>query len=183
MLRRILIILGAFVALLPYLGLPRSWDSVLFTLTGLAIVVLLVLGKRSAQSREGVRDESALLPRASTETIHPSRPTTRATTPLTSAAREESRRSIQPIRKATELLPKTETRRASRVSPSRSATDMLTPSAVSPTLPVSVSDTLAPTIGEVSPTSAPRSFSENKPAPLRRQKPRSAEDFLKGDSA
>ncbi len=46
MLRRILICLGALVAILPYLGLPRSWDNALFTLCGLLVVILLVVGKR-----------------------------------------------------------------------------------------------------------------------------------------
>lgn len=52
MLRRIIISLGAFVAILPYLGLPHAWDSVLFTLSGLTVIVLLLLSRRpSSQSR------------------------------------------------------------------------------------------------------------------------------------
>jgi hypothetical protein len=53
MLRNIIIGLGAFVAILPYLGLPHAWDSVLFTLSGLTVIFLLLLTRRpsSASSR------------------------------------------------------------------------------------------------------------------------------------
>ena len=34
---RILLILATWVAILPYLGFPASWKSVLFTLTGLGL--------------------------------------------------------------------------------------------------------------------------------------------------
>lgn len=55
MLRRILIALGALVALLPYLGLPRAWDSVMLTVSGLLIVIMMLAGrsrgKNDASSR------------------------------------------------------------------------------------------------------------------------------------
>ncbi|MDE2399777.1 MAG: hypothetical protein KGL67_02090 [Patescibacteria group bacterium] len=35
---RILLILGVWVALLPYLGFPYSWKNVLFTLSGLIVI-------------------------------------------------------------------------------------------------------------------------------------------------
>jgi len=34
------LILGVWIAILPYLGFPYSWKSVLYTLTGLAIIYL-----------------------------------------------------------------------------------------------------------------------------------------------
>lgn len=35
---RILLILGIWVAILPYLGIPYSWKDVLFTITGLGLI-------------------------------------------------------------------------------------------------------------------------------------------------
>ncbi|MEX2028830.1 MAG: hypothetical protein WD988_05015 [Candidatus Curtissbacteria bacterium] len=35
---RILLILGIWVAVLPYLGFPSSWKNILFSLTGLGLV-------------------------------------------------------------------------------------------------------------------------------------------------
>jgi hypothetical protein len=43
--RKILIGLGIFVALLPYLGLPSEFDTLLSTLVGLVIVALLLIRK------------------------------------------------------------------------------------------------------------------------------------------
>lgn len=64
MLRRILIILGAFVAILPYLGLPRSWDNVLLTLAGLLIVILVLLRRRPRSSDASPEENDArVLPR------------------------------------------------------------------------------------------------------------------------
>ena len=37
---RIFLVLGVWIAILPYLGFPYSWKSVLYTLTGLAIIYL-----------------------------------------------------------------------------------------------------------------------------------------------
>ena len=37
---RILLILGIWVAILPYLGFPYSWKNILFTLSGLGLVYL-----------------------------------------------------------------------------------------------------------------------------------------------
>jgi len=46
MLRKIIMTLGLFVALLPYLGIPRGVDTVLYTSSGLIIFFLLVLFKK-----------------------------------------------------------------------------------------------------------------------------------------
>ncbi len=46
MLRNILIGLGFFIAILPYVGFPYSWHSVLSSLSGLAIIFLLMLTRR-----------------------------------------------------------------------------------------------------------------------------------------
>ncbi|MES2023617.1 MAG: hypothetical protein V4439_02955 [Patescibacteria group bacterium] len=35
---RILLVLGIWVVILPYLGFPESWKNVLFTLTGFCLV-------------------------------------------------------------------------------------------------------------------------------------------------
>ncbi len=35
---RILLILGIWVAILPYLGFPYSWKNILFTISGLVLV-------------------------------------------------------------------------------------------------------------------------------------------------
>lgn len=37
---RILLILGTWVTILPYLGFPNSWKDVLYTLTGLGLLCL-----------------------------------------------------------------------------------------------------------------------------------------------
>lgn len=47
----LIILSGAFVALLPFLGFPNSWDRVLFALVGLFIVVLGIVVRR----RSGVK--------------------------------------------------------------------------------------------------------------------------------
>lgn len=80
MLRRILIVLGALVALLPYLGLPRSWDNFLFTVIGLAITLLLISGKRP-RSDESTETHSL----RSAPSILPSRPTAPAQMPTSTS--------------------------------------------------------------------------------------------------
>jgi len=37
---RILLIIGAWVTVLPYLGFPYSWKDILFTLSGIGIVYI-----------------------------------------------------------------------------------------------------------------------------------------------
>ncbi|MFZ1019890.1 MAG: hypothetical protein WAN61_02785 [Minisyncoccia bacterium] len=40
---KILLSLGIWVAILPYLGFPDSWKNILFTLTGLGLIFLSYL--------------------------------------------------------------------------------------------------------------------------------------------
>ncbi len=42
----IIIILGVWVALVPFLGFPNDWDIAIFVFSGLAIVVLTLLLRR-----------------------------------------------------------------------------------------------------------------------------------------
>jgi len=189
MLRRILIILGALVALLPYLGLPRSWDNILFTFAGLAIVVLLVLSRRSVPSREVAREETPAIIRDDRERKHG------ITTTPQKTMQDESRRSRPPLQaeKLPEARPKTEVRRTPRVSPPRTTAvaapthrggvanhstvnDVVLPPQVRPSPPPVTNSNSALHL-------TPPSFEQKKPTPIRRQKPKSAEDFLKGDSA
>ncbi len=43
----LLIFSGAFVAILPFLGFPQRWDTVLFFLAGILIVALGIVVRRS----------------------------------------------------------------------------------------------------------------------------------------
>lgn len=52
MLRKSLIGLGFFVALIPYLGLPQSTDTVLSTFAGTAIVILLLVARPERRDRQ-----------------------------------------------------------------------------------------------------------------------------------
>lgn len=54
----LIMFLGACIALLPFLGLPNSWDTVLLLLAGVAIVSLGISVRYRLQSvpKEGVRD-------------------------------------------------------------------------------------------------------------------------------
>ena len=49
---KILLGLGIWVALLPYLGFPSSWKTVLFTLSGLAAAVIAYLAYRELSGKE-----------------------------------------------------------------------------------------------------------------------------------
>lgn len=52
---RILLILGIFMMILPYLGFPYSWKNVLFTMSGFAIVVfsyILFLEHKARENKE-----------------------------------------------------------------------------------------------------------------------------------
>ena len=64
----LIMLLGSFVALLPFLGFPNSWDTVLLLIAGIIIVFLGIVVRRrvrrnSADSRAEERDfvESASL--------------------------------------------------------------------------------------------------------------------------
>lgn len=52
---------GAFVALLPFLGFPNSWDRILFLLAGAFIVILGIIARRrlNERIRRTISDESA----------------------------------------------------------------------------------------------------------------------------
>jgi len=51
---RILLILGLWIAVLPYLGFPFSWKNVLFTASGLGLVYFSYLFYKESKS-EGSR--------------------------------------------------------------------------------------------------------------------------------
>ncbi len=51
---RILLILGIWIAVLPYLGFPHSWKSVLFTLSGLAVGYVSYLMYRNSRKKDHV---------------------------------------------------------------------------------------------------------------------------------
>lgn len=52
-----LVVLGVWITFLPYLGIPSSWKTTLFVLTGL-ILVLLGLAMRRDALRRGARREA-----------------------------------------------------------------------------------------------------------------------------
>jgi len=45
----LIMLAGAFVAILPFLGFPNSWDTVLFFLAGVFIISLGVVLRRRSQ--------------------------------------------------------------------------------------------------------------------------------------
>lgn len=54
----LLMLLGTFVAILPFLGFPHSWDTVFFFLAGIFVVALGIIVRRRGnrpriQSRNG----------------------------------------------------------------------------------------------------------------------------------
>ena len=44
--QRIIFLLGIWVAILPFLGFPRSWKNILFVITGLGLIYLAYLLRR-----------------------------------------------------------------------------------------------------------------------------------------
>lgn len=57
--RTIIVILGLWVALLPFLGLPGSWKKVILIVTGLAIsIVASTRKKKTFQSASQVSSQS-----------------------------------------------------------------------------------------------------------------------------
>jgi sugar phosphate permease len=44
---------GAFVAVLPFLGFPNSWDTALFFLAGIFIIALGIVVRRRGADRPG----------------------------------------------------------------------------------------------------------------------------------
>ncbi len=71
MLRNILLGLGFFVALLPHIGLPSSWYSAISSVSGLAIVFLLILTRRPAfRASEGSANSSEISSSNRPESLH-----------------------------------------------------------------------------------------------------------------
>lgn len=50
--RNILIVLGFVVVLIPHLGFPQTWDTVFFTVIGLAIMFLVFMSRPADQQKE-----------------------------------------------------------------------------------------------------------------------------------
>lgn len=51
----LIMLAGAFVAVLPFLGFPNSWDTVFFFLAGIFIVALgIVVRRRGGQNQQKV---------------------------------------------------------------------------------------------------------------------------------
>ncbi|TSC61265.1 MAG: hypothetical protein Greene041614_1131 [Parcubacteria group bacterium Greene0416_14] len=44
---KFLVLIGLFIAALPYLGFPLLWDTIMFTFGGLAIVAVSTLARRA----------------------------------------------------------------------------------------------------------------------------------------
>ena len=55
----LIILAGAFVTVLPFLGFPTSWDSVLLVLVGVCIVGLGIAVRRRMRSDYDGRDDSS----------------------------------------------------------------------------------------------------------------------------
>ena len=49
---RIFLILGTWIAVLPYLGFPSSWKNVLFTITGLILIYFSYTMYKNSKIRE-----------------------------------------------------------------------------------------------------------------------------------
>jgi len=49
---RILLILGIWVTILPYLGFPSSWKDILFTLTGLVLIFISYTLYKNSKEQE-----------------------------------------------------------------------------------------------------------------------------------
>ncbi|KKR70313.1 MAG: hypothetical protein UX21_C0033G0002 [Microgenomates group bacterium GW2011_GWC2_45_8] len=52
---RILLILGIWVAVLPYLGFPSSWKDILYTLSGLVLVYFSYVLYKNSKTKGGVK--------------------------------------------------------------------------------------------------------------------------------
>lgn len=47
----LIMLIGAFVALLPFLGFPNSWDNIMFLIAGVLIVALGIVVRRKLASK------------------------------------------------------------------------------------------------------------------------------------
>ena len=59
----LIMLCGVFVAILPFLGFPNSWDSVIFAILGVLVVALGIVvrrrsPRRSTEERNSVFEES-----------------------------------------------------------------------------------------------------------------------------
>ena len=50
----LIMLLGAFVALLPFLGFPNDWDTVLLLISGICIVALGIAVRRRMNRKNSV---------------------------------------------------------------------------------------------------------------------------------
>ena len=53
---RTFLILGVWIAILPYLGFPYSWKNILFTITGLVVIFLSYLMYQEHKPKEGKKN-------------------------------------------------------------------------------------------------------------------------------
>jgi len=61
---------GAFVAVLPFLGFPNSWDNVLFLCAGIVIVVLGIVVRRRLNQKTARTELSRVSETAPVEPPH-----------------------------------------------------------------------------------------------------------------
>ncbi|MDP3645712.1 MAG: hypothetical protein Q8R25_01360 [bacterium] len=55
----LIMLFGAFVALLPFLGFPNDWDTVLLLITGIVIVALgIAVRRRMSKKNSGAAPQS-----------------------------------------------------------------------------------------------------------------------------
>ncbi len=70
MLRKIIMSLGVFIAVLPYLGFPHSVNNWLYSIAGLLIFFLLVFSKKTKHIRVPIEQEGVSVPIASNLMSH-----------------------------------------------------------------------------------------------------------------
>lgn len=62
----LIMLTGAFVAVLPFLGFPNSWDSVLLLLAGILTIILgIIVRRRSGAPNQRGMDSYSETPRGS----------------------------------------------------------------------------------------------------------------------
>ena len=55
---RMLLILGVFVAILPFLGFPHSWKEILTTLSGITLICASYMLYKEARKKEIKKEET-----------------------------------------------------------------------------------------------------------------------------
>ncbi|HEV7424549.1 MAG TPA: hypothetical protein VGO21_05195 [Candidatus Paceibacterota bacterium] len=55
---RILLFLGIWVAVLPYLGFPLSWKNILFTISGLILMYFSYILYKESQAKRTLKKET-----------------------------------------------------------------------------------------------------------------------------